>query len=124
MSNKFWSLLIALFISLIFIFHSNNKLSKIKYDYEKQSRELQEINEIRIKKIEEARSIERSQLEENIRNLQRDLANNKIAYESQITSLQNKKKKEITVLAEKESSELADVVGSVTGFKVIQPIIK
>ena len=122
MSSKFWSYFIAVFVAFALIFYCNNTITKIKYDYEKQTKELQEINELKLKKIEEARSSERTQLEENIRILQRDIEANRAAYENQITILLTKKKKEISVLAEKEPVELADVVGSTTGFKVLPPV--
>lgn len=120
--SKLWPHILVVLIIFGLVFHSNSTITKIKYDYEKQSKELQEINQSKLKKLEEARSTERAQLEENIKILQRDLEANRVAYTDQIAALLKKKKKEITILSEKEPVELAEVVGSATGFKVLPPV--
>jgi hypothetical protein len=122
MLKNFWPHIAAVLIIAGLIFYGSSTVNKIKYDYEKQAKELQDISEIKMKKFEEARSIERAQLEENIRNLQRDIEANRIAYETQLTALQVKKKKEISILLEKEPLELAEDVGTATGFKVLTQV--
>jgi len=122
MLKNFWPHIATVLIIAGLIFYGSSTVNKIKYDYEKQAKELQDISEIKMKKFEEARSIERAQLEENIRNLQRDLEANRIVYETQLTALQVKKKKEISILLEKEPLELAEDVGTATGFKVLTQV--
>lgn len=121
MLRKFLPFLAIVLLIIGLIFYGNNLITKTKFDYEKQIKELQVISDTKAKKIEEARTVEREQLAMNIRQLQRELESNKIAYEVALEVLQTKKKKELAILLEKEPSELADVVGSITGFKVLQP---
>lgn len=122
MLKKFLPHIVAVLIIVGLIFYGNSTITKIKYDYDKQAKEMQDISESKMKRFEEARTVERAQLEENIKNLQHELEVNRAAYETQLTALQTKKKKEISVLIEKEPLELADDVGAATGFRVLTPV--
>jgi hypothetical protein len=122
MLKKFLPHIVAVLIIVGLIFYGNSTITKIKYDYDKQAKEMQDISETKMKRFEEARTVERAQLEENIKNLQHELEVNRAAYETQLTALQTKKKKEISVLIEKEPLELADDVGAATGFRVLTPV--
>jgi hypothetical protein len=122
MLKKFLPHIVAVLIIVGLIFYGNSTITKIKYDYDKQAKEMQDISETKMKRFEEARTVERAQLEENIKNLQHELEVNRVAYETQLTALQTKKKKEISVLIEKEPLELADDVGAATGFRVLTPV--
>jgi len=122
MLKNFLPHIVAVLIIVGLIFYGNSTITKIKYDYDKQAKEMQDISETKMKRFEEARTVEREQLEENIKNLQHELEVNRVAYETQLTSLQTKKKKEISVLIEKEPLELADDVGAATGFRVLTPV--
>jgi hypothetical protein len=122
MLKKFLPHIVAVLIIVGLIFYGNSTITKIKYDYDKQAKEMQDISESKMKRFEEARTVERAQLEENIKNLQHELEVNRVAYETQLTALQTKKKKEISVLIEKEPLELADDVGAATGFRVLTPV--
>jgi hypothetical protein len=122
MLKNFLPHIVAVLIIVGLIFYGNSTITKIKYDYDKQAKEMQDISETKMKRFEEARTVEREQLEENIKNLQHELEVNRVAYETQLTALQTKKKKEISVLIEKEPLELADDVGAATGFRVLTPV--
>jgi hypothetical protein len=122
MLKKFLPHIVAVLIIVGLIFYGNSTITKIKYDYDKQAKEMQDISETKMKRFEESRTVEREQLEENIKNLQHELEVNRVAYETQLTALQTKKKKEISVLIEKEPLELADDVGAATGFRVLTPV--
>jgi hypothetical protein len=122
MLKNFLPHIAAVLIIVGLIFYGNSTITKIKYDYDKQAKEMQDISETKMKRFEEARTVERAQLEENIKNLQHELEVNRAAYETQLTALQTKKKKEISVLIEKEPLELADDVGAATGFRVLTPV--
>jgi hypothetical protein len=122
MLKNFLPHIVAVLIIVGLIFYGNSTITKIKYDYDKQAKEMQDISETKMKRFEEARTVEREQLEENIKNLQHELEVNRVAYETQLTALQTKKKKEISVLIEKEPLELADDVGAATGFRVLTQV--
>jgi hypothetical protein len=122
MLKNFLPHIVAVLIIVGLIFYGNSTITKIKYDYDKQAKEMQDISETKMKRFEESRTVEREQLEENIKNLQHELEVNRVAYETQLTALQTKKKKEISVLIEKEPLELADDVGAATGFRVLTPV--
>jgi hypothetical protein len=121
MLNRIWPHLISLSALLGLLAYGSNLIAKNAYDYSEQMKQMSNLADQRVKKVNDALAEERNRHEEIVKRMQQELEKNREEYESKIRELEKKKKDGVASFVDNHGNNpkvMADELSKSTGFKV------
>ena len=121
MINKFWPHLISLSVLLGLLAYGSSLIAKNAYDYSEQMKQMSDLADQRVKKVNDALTEERNRHEEIVKRMQQELEKNREEYENKIRELEKKKKDGVASFVDNHGNNpkvMADELSKSTGFKV------
>jgi hypothetical protein len=121
MFNRIWPYLISLSVLLGLLAYGSNLIAKNAHDYSEQMKQMSNLADQRVKKVNDALVEERNRHEEIVKRMQHELEKNREEYESKIREFEKKKKDGVASFVDNHGSNpkvMADELSKSTGFKV------